>query len=76
MTSNPKNIWSIINMVPIKVRRHLFSRNEGDFSRYQTPALSVQGGLVGRFDRRDREFFAMTSEMLEGDEVLAEGAGR
>lgn len=31
---------------------------------------------LGRFDRGDREFFAVSSELLEGDEVIAEGAER
>ena len=31
---------------------------------------------LGRFDRGDREFFAVSSEMLESDEIIAEGSKR
>lgn len=31
---------------------------------------------LGRFDRGDREFFAVSSEMLEGDEIIAKGSQR
>ncbi|RTR18688.1 transposase, partial [Deinococcus radiophilus] len=37
---------------------------------------SLETLSLGRVDRGDREFFAVSSELLEGDEIVAEGAHR
>ncbi|UFA51566.1 transposase [Deinococcus radiophilus] len=37
---------------------------------------SLETLSLGRVDRGDREFFAVSSELLEGDEIIAEGGRR